>query len=129
MQDLVFDIKENGINEIIVDPNKGKSFIALKEVRWQEGGEFKLDLRRWYAQTKDGEETLVPGKGVTLGKEGGDTLAEVLVKNGYGDIDKLINALSSRKDTPLEILNGIADYCAEKHLEEGIFDPDGIFEQ
>ena len=92
---------DNSINEIIDEAPGSNSFIALRKLRWNENGKFKLDLRKWYINN-EGEE--IAGKGVSFStEEGPSNLIEALLKHGYGETRKTLNGLKDREDFPLEV--------------------------
>lgn len=72
-----------------IDPNfdytideKGNTFIALRKIDWGGNGNYKLDLRKYYAS--ESGETM--SKGVSfLTEDGPDELAKVLLETGYGN--------------------------------------------
>ena len=69
---------------------KGNTFIALRKIDWGNKGEYKLDLRKYYAS--EAGETM--SKGVSfLTDEGPDELTKVLVETGYGDDTEIANTL------------------------------------
>lgn len=83
--------------EYTTDPNfdytideKGNTFIALRKIDWGNNGNYKLDLRKYYAS--ESGETM--SKGVSfLTDEGPDELTKVLVETGYGNDEELVNAI------------------------------------
>lgn len=69
---------------------KGNTFIALRKVDWGNKGEYKLDLRKYYAS--ESGETM--SKGVSfLTDEGPDELTKVLIETGYGNDAEIANAI------------------------------------
>lgn len=69
---------------------KGNTFIALRKIDWSNKGEYKLDLRKYYAS--ESGETM--SKGVSfLTEDGPHELTKVLVETGYGDDMELANAI------------------------------------
>lgn len=83
------------LNEVF-DEVPGKTFLALRRLRWTENGPFKLDIRRWYT-TNEGEER--PDKGVAfMTEEGPDNLIAALMKHGYGDTRKTLDSIKDRPD-------------------------------
>ena len=72
-----------------MDPNfdytvdeKGNTFIALRKIDWGGNGNYKLDLRKYYAS--ESGETM--SKGVSfLTEDGPDELTKVLLETGYGN--------------------------------------------
>lgn len=83
--------------EYTTDPNfdytideKGNTFIALRKIDWGNNGNYKLDLRKYYAS--ESGETM--SKGVSfLTDEGPDELTKVLVETGYGNDEELATAI------------------------------------
>ena len=69
---------------------KGNTFIALRKIDWGNKGEYKLDLRKYYA-TESGENM---NKGVSfLTEDGPNELTKVLIETGYGNDDEIANAI------------------------------------
>ena len=92
---------DDSINEIIDEAPGSNSFIALRKLRWNDNGKFKLDLRKWYTNN-EGEE--IAGKGVSFStEEGPSNLIEALLKHGYGETRKTINGIKDREDFPIEV--------------------------
>lgn len=92
---------DDSINEIIDEAPGSNSFIALRKLRWNEDGKFKLDLRKWYTNS-EGEE--IAGKGVSFStEEGPSNLIEALLKHGYGETRKTLNGIKDREDFPIEV--------------------------
>jgi hypothetical protein len=91
---MEFNVEIDPNFDEIIDESTGNSFVALRRLRWNENSKFKLDIRKWYA----GEEKEVAGKGTSISEEGADTLANVLVKRGYGKTDDIIQSISTRDD-------------------------------
>ena len=91
--------------------------VNLRKISWN-GRDPKLDIRKW--SYNDGEERML--KGCTLSDEGGNELACVLVEHGYGDTNRLLKALSTRKD-----FHGVVDITesesSEDDDEEEYYDP------
>lgn len=89
---LEYEVKKDGINEVI-DEN-GNMVMMLREVAWQ-GKEARLELRKWIIDT----ESEKPMRGVSfMSKQGPSTLAEALIREGYGDTTILLKDLSSREN-------------------------------
>lgn len=93
-----------------VDPNfdfvideKGNKFISLRKIKWGSSDEYKLDLRN-YVSNEDGERML---KGCTfISEETGHELANVLVREGYGHPDDIVNNIvENRRDIYLSMAN------------------------
>lgn len=91
-EDLKYEYDHDcGMDEIIDETQN--SYTAMRMVRWREGGEFKLDIRK-YVMGSDGEEK--PMKGIALTEDGAHTLSWALIKHGYGDARGIVNALYER---------------------------------
>lgn len=93
-----------------IDPNfdftideKGNKYIALRKIKWGSSDEYKLDLRN-YVSNEDGERML---KGCTfISEETGHELANVLVREGYGHADDIVNDIvENRRDIYLAMAN------------------------
>lgn len=88
----------------------------LRKISWN-GREPKLDIRKW--SYNEGEERML--KGCTLGDEGANELACVLVECGYGDTNRLMKALSTRDD-----FHGTTEVSSDNETddeEEEYYDP------
>lgn len=69
---------------------KGNTFIALRKIDWGNKGEYKLDLRKYYA-SETGE---TMSKGLSfLTDDGPDELTKVLIETGYGDDEEIANTI------------------------------------
>lgn len=90
---IKFEIKENGINELI-DEGTGNSSIMLREVGWN-GRDPKLEIRKWIIDVD--KET--PMRGLSfITEQGPHTLTEVLAEKGFGNTEKLITNIKDRED-------------------------------
>lgn len=79
----------------IID-EKGNNFIALRKICWGNSDEAKLDLRK-YTTKADGTEQML--KGVSfLTEEGPHELTKVLLAEGYGRTDDVLETISKRDD-------------------------------
>lgn len=116
-KDFSFEIEPNF--DFILEEGANTS-TNLRKISWN-GREPKLDIRKW--SYNDGEERML--KGCTLSDEGGNELACALVENGYGDTNRLMKALSARKD-----FNGLMDVTeadsSEEDDEEEYYDPNTL---
>ena len=91
-----------------VDPNfdytideKGNTFIALRKIDWSNSGNYKLDLRKYYAS--ESGETMA--KGVSfLTEEGPDELTKVLLETGYGNPDEITDTIVYKRPDVLRKL-------------------------
>lgn len=69
---------------------KGNTFIALRKIDWRSNGNYKLDLRKYYAS--ESGETM--SKGVSfLTDDGPNELTKVLIETGYGDDNEIANTI------------------------------------
>ena len=85
---------EPGMDEIFDEG--ANSYLAMRRLRWTEGKDFKLDLRKWFTD-KDGQE--IAGKGFSfITEEGPHNLATALVRQGFGNTGDILNELKSRED-------------------------------
>ena len=74
---------------------KGNTFIALRKIDWGNKGEYKLDLRKYYAS--ESGETMSKGTSF-LTDDGPNELTKVLIETGYGDDYELADVII--KDRP-----------------------------
>lgn len=113
-----------------IDPNfdftideKANKFMALRKIKWGNSEEYKLDLRN-YVATEEGERML---KGCTfISEEAGHELASVLIKQGYGHIEEIAEAVVSNDELLGAVASEISkvepDYvkkCIDKFVESG----------
>lgn len=83
------------VNEVF-DELPGQSFLAFRRLRWTESSPFRYDIRKWFT-TSDGEEKA--GKGVSfMTEEGPDNLISALMRHGFGDTRKTLEAIKDRPD-------------------------------
>lgn len=124
---------DDSVNEVF-DEGVGNSFLAMRRLRWNEDGEFKLDLRRWITNV-DGEE--IAGKGFSfITEEGPSNLVECLLKHGYGDTRKTLEGIMDREDFIPEALDilarkGVTPENAAVYAptgEESFYDPKDFLE-
>ena len=86
---------DDSINEVF-DEGVGNSFLAMRRLRWNETGTFKIDLRKWIT-TVDGKE--IPSKGFSfITEEGPENLVNCLLKHGFGNTRKTLEGLQDRED-------------------------------
>lgn len=86
---------------------KGNTFIALRKIDWGNKGEYKLDLRKYYAS--EAGETMSKGLSF-LTEDGPDELTRVLLETGYGDDTEIANTLlENRKGIVARIAQTIND--------------------
>ena len=93
---------------------KGNSFIALRKIRWGNSEEFRLDLRKWF-NTPTGE---TMSKGVSfMTDDGPHELVKVMVEQGYGHTNEIVDALKLRDDFDESELPKV------KEMKENYYDP------
>ena len=97
----------NDINEIVEE--RGNQYTAIRKVQWIKEGEDpdpdkgKLEIRKWMIQ-KDGTEQANKGV-VFMTEDAPNQLAEILVKNNYGDTKSLVKSLLKRENFKDSIQN------------------------
>lgn len=128
---MAFEYKVNPDFDFTFD-EKGNTFLALRKLSWGEGKPEKIELRKWY-NSADGTET--PNKGFTfLTEEGPHELTKVLVEQGFGYTDDIINGIKDRDDfksSLSKILSGeeLDELGIEKvDPDEEYYDPVNLFE-
>lgn len=91
----------NGITYTIHDDfdfiieEKGNVFVALRKLTWGEKqSEPKYDIRKWY--TSADKETA--GKGVAVSEEGLNELTSILLSQGFGNTEEILEAIKGRDD-------------------------------
>lgn len=106
----------------------GNQFIALRKIRWGDREKVSLDLRKYWMQA-EGE---VLGKGVSfLTEDGPHELANVLVREGFGNTKDILKSLKNREDfqKSLNIVMGKeSEFYDEEVGEEEIYDPKSLFD-
>ena len=106
---------------------KGNRYVALRKIDWGNKGEYKLDLRKYYAS--DAGEKM--SSGVTMSDDAADELAKVLLETGYGNIEELANTIIDNRP---ELLGKI---CSEmnrrgitandiEYEDEEFYDPEEL---
>jgi hypothetical protein len=99
---ITFDIKKDGINELIDERNN--STIMLREVSWGGRENYKLELRRWIV----GEDGDKPLKGVSfLTDDGPDNLVHAMAKVGFGNTTTILNILKKRENFDESLVRAI----------------------
>lgn len=96
-----YEYNHEGIDQIISE--KGDYFLALREVRWSSNKEFKNDLRR-YRSDEEGDIAL---KGCAFNDDEADELVKVLIEEGFGDNDDLIDIITAYRPDICKELNKI----------------------
>ena len=118
---LIFYMHD-GIDEIFDE--KGNVFLAMRKIQWaKEGAEpdpekGKLELRKWHMKP-EGERA---SRGFSfLTEEGPHELANVLVSNGYGHTQDILERLKDRPDFQ-DSLKAIYNESSDQDDDE-YFDP------
>lgn len=93
---IIFGVTDNTFDE------RGSTFLALRKVQWCRDDEdpdeakSKLELRKWMIDKDDKE---IPNKGFSfLTEEGPHELAQLMVREGYGNTKALLSELVKRED-------------------------------
>ena len=121
-KNMEFNLEIDDSIDEVFDEGVGNSFLAMRRLRWTNGGQFKLDLRKWITNS-DGEE--IPGKGFSfITEEGPENLINVLLKHGYGDTRKTLEGIQDREDFIPEVMNilaskGITSENIEEYKQSG----------
>ena len=121
-----------------VDPNfdytideKGNAFIALRKIDWGNSGNYKLDIRKYYA-SETGE---TMQKGVSfLTEDGPDELTKILIETGYGNGPEIADSIVANRPDILKRICKIIDSdpaIMNKELwedddEENYYDPEEL---
>ena len=127
---IKFEIKENGINELI-DEGTGNSSIMLREVGWN-GRDPKLEIRKWIIDVD--KET--PMRGLSfITEQCSHTLTEVLAEKGFGNTEKIITNIKDREDFDDSLVKVIGKKKIEKSKntevtisEDDYFDPKSVLD-
>ena len=89
MADRGFEYSVDSDFDYTID-EKGNTFIALRQIDWGNKGDYKLDLRKYYA-SETGE---TMSKGLSfLTEDGPHELTKVLIETGYGNDDEVADAI------------------------------------
>lgn len=124
-----YEYDTEGIDRIIDE--RGNSALILRNVRWNEDKDFKLDLRNYYF-TDEGERY---GKGISfLTEDGPDELVRILLEEGYGKPDEIAEAICNRDDIikafgKLDVISVDEEMIKEiqketvKEITEKMYDP------
>ena len=94
---------------------KGNTYIALRKVQWYNQDEVKLDIRKYTANT-DGTEQMKSG--VCLNDDGAHELTKVLVENGYGNTQDIINGIKDRFDFKTSLKKSLSSSTKEELDDE-----------
>lgn len=117
-----FKYSFRGINRIVEE--RGNQFIRFAQIAWKgedeecEPNEIKYDLRK-YTTDSDGNERML--KGVSfLSEEGPHELTHILVEEGFGNTEKIIDILKTRDDFKSAVESSYGDNIDPN--EDGTFD-------
>jgi hypothetical protein len=115
-KDMEFNIEIDPAVDEVFDESVGNSFLAMRRLRWNEDGVFKLDLRKWITDSTGKE---IAGKGFSfITEEGPANLVNCLLKHGYADTRKTLEGLQDREDFVPECMRILSEKGA---LPEGSF--------
>ena len=106
--EIRYEYNPDGVNEVI-DEISATSYLALREVKWSEDDNYKLDLRRYFIKQ---DETEMPGKGTSIGNP--NRLTEALIDHKFGNTQKVLEYLSTRDD----YMSSMGAMCANYSNEE-----------
>lgn len=102
---------------------KGNTFLAMRKISWGENGTPRYDLRKWYTNA-DGDE--VVGKGVSfLTEEGPNNLANILIENGFGNMDVILSHLKDRENFSQALNRAVGEDSEhfDDDIEDDFYDP------
>lgn len=103
--------------DFIIDEKPGNAFLALRKIAWGDSVEHRIELRKWFVNS-EGEES--PGKGATfMTEEGPHELTKVLVEQGFGHTEDILNALKTREDFKTEFDN----LSNKSNNKKNLYDP------
>lgn len=114
MTNISYEIYDNF--DFIIE-EKGNTFIALRKLSWN-GREPKYDIRKWY-NTADGTRA---DKGVGLSEEGMDELTGILLSQGFGKTEDILEAIKDRDDFEMSY-NKVIKGIVYEDEEETFYDP------
>lgn len=114
MSDITYEIHDN-FDHIIEE--KGNAFIALRKLSWG-SGEPKYDIRKWY-NTSDGTR---PNRGVGLSEEGINELTSILLSQGFGETEEILEAIKDREDFD-KCYNKVIKGIVYEDSDETFYDP------
>jgi hypothetical protein len=116
-----FKYSFRGINRVVEE--RGNQFIRFAQIAWKgedeecEPNEIKYDLRK-YTTDSDGNERML--KGVSfLSDEGPNELTHILVEEGFGNTEKIIDSLKTRDDFKSAVESS---YGVHSDSDDGTFD-------
>jgi hypothetical protein len=117
-----FKYSFRGINRIVEE--RGNQFIRFAQIAWKgededcEPNEIKYDLRK-YTTDSDGKERML--KGVSfLSEEGPHELTHILLEEGFGNTEKIIDIVKTREDFKDAVKSSYGIY--KEDSDDGTFD-------
>lgn len=108
-ENIVYQFNPDGIN-VTTDELSPTSFMALREVRWSEDGDYHLDFRRYFCK-QDGTE--MPGKGTAIPNP--DRLINYMLQFGYGSTRECVASIWGRDDIVPAIAEQVAGYSDDEY--------------
>ena len=106
---IIYAFNPDGPN-VVTDELSPTSFMALREVKWEEGSDYHLDYRRYFVK-QDGTE--MPGKGTAIPSP--DKLISAMLGCGYGDTRQTVKAMWGREDMLPALGDQVADYSDKEY--------------
>ena len=94
---------------------KGNTYVALRKVQWYDQEEIKLDIRKYTTNT-DGTEQIKSG--VCLNDDGAHELTKVLVENGYGETQDILDGIKDRIDFKSSLKKSLSTSTKEELDDE-----------
>lgn len=116
MSNITYKIHDE--KDFIIE-EKGNKFIALRKISWGEKNNPKFDIRKWY-NTKSGE---MPDKGVSISDEGLDELTSILLSEGFGKTDSILESIKDREDFEKSYNKVVKGIVYEDDEDETYYDP------
>lgn len=117
-----FKYSFRGINRIVEE--RGNQFIRFAQIAWKgededcEPNEIKYDLRK-YTTDSDGKERML--KGVSfLSEEGPHELTHILLEEGFGNTEKIIDTIKTREDFKDAVKSSYGIH--KEDFDDGTFD-------
>lgn len=115
MSEITYEIHD-GFDYVIEE--KGNTFIALRKISWGDNDP-KYDIRKWY-NTADGERA---NKGVGLSEEGMDELTRILLSQGFGTTEEVLESIKDRDDFEKSYNKVVKGIIYDDDSDETFYDP------
>lgn len=100
-----YKIDEN-FNEIISE--SARMLLRVCGIQWN-GGDYKVDIRKWHIIADEESVTERASKGVSLNPDDAKELGNILVEKGYCDDDKIARILEERHNIKIDIKSNEED--------------------